>query len=53
MAKKRTPSDTGPRQLCLPIQNGGTNTIRAGRLGRKDAVREALTQALAACGLSR
>lgn len=53
MAKKRTPSDTDHRQLCLPIQNGGTNTIRAGRLCRKDAVREALTQALAACGLSR
>ena len=53
MPKKRASSDTGPRQLCLPLQNGGTNTILAGRLCRKDAVREALTQALAACGMSR
>lgn len=53
MTKKRTLPDTGPRQLCLPIRNGGTNAIRAGRLCRKEAVREALTQALAVCGMSR
>jgi hypothetical protein len=53
MTKRRTTSDTAPRQLLLPLHSGGTNCIRAGRLCRKDAVREALTQALAGCQLSR
>ncbi|MBE1425606.1 hypothetical protein H4684_002263 [Desulfomicrobium macestii] len=53
MTKKRTTSDTAPRQLLLPLHSGGTNSIRAGRLCRKEAIREALTQALAACQLSR
>ena len=53
MTKKRTISDTAPRQLLLPLHSGGTNAIRAGCLCRKEAVREALTEALAACPLSR
>jgi len=53
MAKKYHSPDKAPRQLLLPLGNGGTNTIRAGRLGRHDAIREALTSALAACPLSR
>ena len=53
MTKKRTASDTAPRQLLLPLRNGGTSGIRAGRLCRKNAVREALTQALLVCDLSR
>lgn len=53
MTKKRTALDIGPKQLLLPLHSGGTNNIRAGRLCRKDAVREALTVALAACQLSR
>ena len=53
MAKKRTSSDTHPGQLTLPIPHGGITGIRAGRLCRKEAVREALTQALAGCGMSR
>jgi len=53
MTKKLTPSDRAPRQLLLPLRNRGTSGIRAGRLCRKNAVREALTQALAACELSR
>jgi hypothetical protein len=53
MTKRRTTSDTAPRQLLLPLHSGGTNGIRAGRLCRKEAVREALTEALAACQLSR
>ena len=53
MTKKRTSPDIAPRQLLLPLQNGGTNSIRAGRLCRKNAVREALTHALSACDLSR
>jgi hypothetical protein len=53
MTKRRTTSDTAPRQLLLPLHSGGTNGIRAGRLCRKEAVREALTVALAACPLSR
>lgn len=53
MTKRRATLDIGPKQLLLPFHSGGTNTIRAGRLCRKDAVREALTEALAACQLSR
>jgi len=53
MAKKTTVSAGTPRQLTLPLFQGRTNTIRAGMLARKDAVREALTQDLAECGLSR
>lgn len=53
MTKRRATSDTAPRQLLLPLHSGGTNSIRAGRLCRKEAIREALTHALATCGLSR
>ena len=53
MAKKHHGPDKAPRQLLLPLGNGGTNTIRAGRLGRHEAIREALTSALAKCPLSR
>ncbi len=53
MAKKHHSPDKAPRQLLLPLGNGGTNTIRAGRLGRHDAIREALTSALASCSLRR
>jgi hypothetical protein len=53
MTKRRTTPDTAPRQLLLPLHSDGTNGIRAGRLCRKEAVREALTLALAACPLSR
>lgn len=53
MTKRRATLDTGPKQLLLPLHSGGTNSIRAGRLCRKDAVREALTEALSACQLSR
>lgn len=53
MAKKQRPLDKAPRQLLLPLSSGGTNAIRAGRLGRHEAVREALTSALSACPLSR
>lgn len=53
MAKKRPRSDTAPGQLVLPLHFGGTNCIRAGHLCRKNSVREALTHALASCGMSR
>lgn len=53
MAKKATASAATPRQLTLPLFQGRTNTIRAGMLARKEAVREALTLDLAECGLSR
>lgn len=53
MSKRRTASVTDPRQLLLPLHNGATNTIRAGLLARKDAVREALTVAMTGCPLSR
>jgi len=53
MTKKRGSSDTARGQLLLPLCSGGTNSIRAGNLSRKDAVREALTHALAACPMSR
>lgn len=53
MTKRRTTSDTAPRQLLLPLHSSGTNGIRAGRLGRHDAIREALTSALSRCSLSR
>lgn len=53
MTKRRSTSDTAPRQLLLPLHSGGTNGIRAGRLCRKDSVREALTEALSACQLTR
>lgn len=41
------------RQLILPIQTYPSQSVRAGGLGRKEAVREALTQALDSCPLSR
>ncbi len=53
MAKKHHSQDKASRQLLLPLGKGGTNTIRAGRLGRHEAIREALTSALAKCPLSR
>lgn len=53
MTKKRTSADSGQRQLKLPIGNGGSNALRAGTLARKQAVREALTKALAGCALTR
>jgi hypothetical protein len=53
MAKKRTSLARAPHQLLLPLGTSGTNTIRAGRLGRHEALREALTSALANCPLSR
>ena len=53
MAKKHHSLDKAPRQLLLPLVNGGTNTIRAGKLGRHNAIREALTSALASSSLSR
>lgn len=53
MTKKSGSSDTARGQLLLPLCNGGTNSIRAGNLSRKEAVREALTHALAACPMSR
>lgn len=44
----------GPcRQLLLPIQTSGSQSMRAGSLSRKDAVREALTHAMDSCRLSR
>lgn len=53
MTKRRLSPDGSSHQLPLPLNSGGTNRIRAGRLGRKEAVREALTNALSCCGLSR
>ncbi|AGW12805.1 hypothetical protein DGI_0916 [Megalodesulfovibrio gigas DSM 1382 = ATCC 19364] len=53
MAKKRPLPDNAPRQLLLPLAPCGTKGMRAGMLLRKDAVREALTEALAGCPLSR
>jgi len=41
------------RQLILPLQTYPSQSMRAGVLARKDAVREALTEALDACPLSR
>ena len=53
MTKKRGSSDIARGQLLLPLCSGGTNSIRAGNLNRKDAVREALTHALSVCPMSR
>lgn len=53
MAKKHQSLAKAPRQLLLPLGSRGTNDIRAGRLGRHEALREALTSALANCPLSR
>ncbi len=39
--------------MSLPILTGGASGLRAGRLCRKEAVREALAEALAVCSLSR
>jgi len=41
------------RQLLLPIQTYPSQNMRAGLLARKEAIREALTEALEACPLSR
>lgn len=46
-------ADRRQHHPLLPVGNQGTHAIRAGHLGRKDAVREALTLALGHCSLSR
>lgn len=53
MSKKRASRDAGPKQLLLPLGDSDSQSIRAGQLCRKEAVREALTLALAHCDLSR
>lgn len=53
MTKKRTSPDTASHQLLLPIHSGGTNGIRAGRLQRHEAIREAIVMTLGNSSLSR
>ncbi len=53
MARNPKKSVGVSRTLILPIQSYPSQSIRAGRMGRKYAVREALTEALGACDLSR
>lgn len=53
MSKNPRRSVAPGRQLILPIQTYPSQSMRAGSMGRKDAVREALTEALESCPLTR
>jgi len=53
MSNRRRRSDTAPGQLRLPLDEPPSAGLRAGELNHKDAVREALTEALQNSPLSR
>lgn len=53
MTKFGREADSRQYELPLPLKKEGTLAIRAGRLGRKNAVREALTMALSNSAMSR